>query len=497
MRLTAMTLLRYGNYDSERILFSPAPGTVNLLLAPNSAGKSVLRNAVADLLFGIHNQTPMDFRFGYAGMRISADVIRPDQPQTTFSRRKTRGNVVTGADDQPLDPGFLHGMLAGRDRKLLERLFVLDTEGLRQGGGDLLQSGGDVASALLAAAGGIRQARGLKQDLERKRDDLAPERRTASRPFYQALDRFLEARRRIGSETLRPDAWFRQQQELDELEASRRRHNSEAEAASAEIARLQRIRRVRPWLTQWNDASAWLEAHPNAPRLGPEIRRSLEQARLDVATKQEAARLAHEALGHTEQHADDITVNAELLASAEQIKHLVDEAGGARTARNDRPGRQAERNVSLSRLRNLLGQLGSALPAEHAAAALPTRPLLARTRQRIKDHAGFAAAAQTAPGRIAARTNDLAEVERRLTELPPMLDLRTLESILEEIRADGDPAVRRLDAEQRVAECDAALAAALVRISRLVRWSGGAGCAIPAGRRCLAPSRYRCVGETQ
>ena len=107
-----------------------------------------------------------------------------------------------------MDPGFLHGMLAGRDRKLLERLFVLDTEGLRQGGTDLLQSGGDVASALLAAAGGIRQARVLKQTLERKRDELAPERRTASRPFYQALDRFLEARRRTGSETLRPTPGF-------------------------------------------------------------------------------------------------------------------------------------------------------------------------------------------------------------------------------------------------------------------------------------------------
>jgi uncharacterized protein YhaN len=471
MRLTAMTLQRYGNYQSERILFSAAPGTVNILLAPNSAGKSVLRNAVADLLFGIHNQTPMDFRFGYSGMRIAADIVRPDQPQTTFSRRKTRGNTVTGADDQPIDPGFLHGMLAGRDRKLLERLFVLDTEGLRQGGADLLQSGGDVATALLAAAGGIRQARTLKQSLERKRDELAPERRTASRPFYQALDRFLEARRRTGSETLRPDTWFRQQQELDELEASRRRHNGEAEAASVEIARLQRIRRVRRWLTQWTDAAAWLEANPDAPRLGADVRRALEQARLDIATKQEIARLAGDAVNRAEQNADPVTINADLLASGEQIRHLVDEAGGARTARDDLPGVQAERGVSLARLRDLLGQLGSSLPPERVAEALPTRPLLARTRQRIKDHAGFAAAAQTAPGRIAARTNDLAEVERRLVELPPVLELTTLETLLEEIRASGDPVMRRAEAEAAVAACDAALAAALARIPT---WSGTA-----------------------
>src|ERR1700693_4750199 len=122
MRLTGMTLQRYGNYESERILFCPAPGTVNILLAPNSAGKSVLRNAFADLMFGIHNQTPMDFRFGYSGMRVTADIIRPDGSLATFNRRKGRGNSVTGPDDEALDPGFLHGILGGRDRKLLERL---------------------------------------------------------------------------------------------------------------------------------------------------------------------------------------------------------------------------------------------------------------------------------------------------------------------------------------------------------------------------------------
>ena len=193
MRLTSLILNRYGNYEAERICFDPAPGKVNILLAPNSAGKSVLRGAFVDLLFGIHDRTEMDFRFGYSGMKVTAEIVQQDGSPTTFSRRKTRGNVITGPDDQPLDPGFLHGILGGRDRKLLERLFVLDTEALREGGRALLESGGDVASALLSAAGGIRQARSLKRELERKRDELAPERRTSSRPFYQALDQFLQA----------------------------------------------------------------------------------------------------------------------------------------------------------------------------------------------------------------------------------------------------------------------------------------------------------------
>lgn len=471
MRLTSVTLNRYGNYEAERISFSPAAGTVNVLLAPNSAGKSVLRNAFADLLFGIHNQTPMDFRFGYSGMRVTADIIRSDGSHTTFTRRKTRGNIVTGPDDEALDPGFLHGILGGRDRKFLERLFVLDTEGLRRGATDLLESGGDVASALLAAAGGIRQARALKQTLERKRDELAPERRVAARPFYQALDRFLDARRKTSAATLRPDAWFRQEQELAELEGRVRALNSAADAASAEIARLERIRRVRRWLTQRADAVAWLEANPDAPRLGAETRRALEDTRLDIATKEETTRVAREIFETVTRHEVDVIVNADLLTRAEQIKHLVDTAGGARTAREDLPGRRAEYDLSLARLRELLRQLGSDLPPERAAEALPARALLARTRRTIKEHAELLIGVQAAPVQITARMNDLAELERKLCDLPAVPDLRILVATLDEIRSGGDPAVRRSEAETALSESDAALAAVLARVPG---WSGSA-----------------------
>ncbi len=471
MRFTALTLQRYGNYDAERIHFRPDAGVVNILLAPNSAGKSVLRTAVSDLLYGINNQTPMDFRFGYAGMKVTAEISLPNGANVTFSRRKTRTNVITGPDDEALDAGFLHGILGGRDRKLLERLFVLDTEALRGGASHLLETGGDVASALLAAAGGIRQARALKLELERKRDDLAPERRTASRPFFKALDRFLDARRRAGAETLRPDTWFRLQQQLDELEDRRRQHNARSEAASAEIGRLERIRRVRRWLAQWTGATAWLDANPNAPRLGLEPRRALEAARLDNATKTETARLAHEALESAEQHAGDVIVNSELLARADQIKRLVDEAGSARTARNHLPTRRGEYEFSLIRVRDLLRQLGSSLPPDRAAEALPTRTILARTRQRIKEYTELAAAAKAAPERIKECDDDLADLERRLTEFPSNAQPRNLELLLREIRADGDPIARRQDAERAVTACEAALAACLARVPA---WTNGA-----------------------
>ncbi len=56
MRLVSLQLTRYGNFAADRIDFDPLPGRVNLLFAPNGGGKSVVRQAFCDLLFGISGQ---------------------------------------------------------------------------------------------------------------------------------------------------------------------------------------------------------------------------------------------------------------------------------------------------------------------------------------------------------------------------------------------------------------------------------------------------------
>ncbi|MSP01719.1 MAG: hypothetical protein EXR07_11825 [Acetobacteraceae bacterium] len=470
MRLTSIALTRYGNFEAERICFDPAPGVVNLLWAPNSSGKSVLRIAVTDLLFGIHNQTPMGFRYGYSKMRVTAEIVGHDGSDTVFSRPKARGNPIEDGAGQTLDAAILNSVLKGRDRALLERLFVLDTDALRAGGKALLESGGDVASALLSAAGGIRQVRALKLRLERQRDDLAPVRKTGSRPFYQALDRFLSARARGRSETLKPDDWFRQQRDLDALDEQRRARNAEAEAASAEIARLERIRRVRPWLGQWDEATVWLDAHPDAPRLGNDMRHALDSGRTEVTTREEAARVARDNLDRAGQSADDVAVDDALLACAEDIERLVHDAGAARKAWDDLTGVQGQYDHGTARIGDLLRQLGSGVPPERAAAILPARALLTRTRQRIRDHADIDAAVRQAAMRIVSRNSERTELDRALVYLPLAMDVSTLELLVNEVRAGGDPSVVRAEAEKALTTAAAALKAALARVPG---WSAG------------------------
>ena len=93
MRLEAFRLLRYGPFEDLSLDLDPAPGHLNVLCAPNGAGKSVLRLAFSDLLFGIGGQTPMGFRHGYGGMRLAATAVGPDGVRHVFGRRKGHGNT--------------------------------------------------------------------------------------------------------------------------------------------------------------------------------------------------------------------------------------------------------------------------------------------------------------------------------------------------------------------------------------------------------------------
>ena len=127
MRFVSLSLERYGNFEREVVRLDPRPGRLNLLLAPNGAGKSVLRRAFTDLLFGIGGQSPMGFRFGYPGMRLAAELIDADGRTVRLARRKGHGGTLLDGEGRD-GTALLAGLLGGTDARRLQQMFSLDTE---------------------------------------------------------------------------------------------------------------------------------------------------------------------------------------------------------------------------------------------------------------------------------------------------------------------------------------------------------------------------------
>jgi uncharacterized protein YhaN len=474
MRLRRLHLECYGNFENATLDLTDQPGQINLIVAPNGAGKSVLRQAMAELLFGIHPQTPMGFQFDYARMRLRATAVFPGGEAYDFTRRKGRANTLTDPSGQPI--AILPDRLPREaDRKRLERLFVLDSAQLRAGGKALLQSDGDLADALLSSAGDLGSARALAADLAARRDAAAPKRRIAATPFYQAFDAWTAAGARLDKTVVKPPIVAEQERLRTDALQDRQTANAQAAAAAATLARLARVRSTRRHLEALDAAEAWLAAHPGAPQFAPAIGLALASAKQAVEAAAQRAATAQQQHAALAADLAAAPVDDPALTEAAAIERLAAERARSEQSLADIPKRQAELTEAKSAIARLLRELASPVDPADAAAELRSAADIAAARALIAQAADLAAA-RTAAATAAARARDaLAEAEDDLAALPAALQTDALRAAVAEAVADGEPARQASQARSRAAEAAAALAAAVARVPF---WQGDAAALI-------------------
>jgi uncharacterized protein YhaN len=464
LRLRRFKLECYGNFADSELQLADAPGCINLVVAPNGAGKSVLRHAVSELLFGIHPRTPMGFRFDYARMRLTAAAVFADGQSAGFVRRKGNANTLIGDDGAPLPHAILARMPREGDRKRLEQLFVLDSAQLRAGGRALLQTDGDLADALLSGAGELGSARSLAADLAERRDDAAPTRRNARAPFYEACDAWTKAGAALNDALVRPPEIAEQERLRQDAVAARDGALARGRAAAAELARVSRIRSTRRHLEALDEAAAWLAANPDAPALpaaaGPAL----------IAAKQAGDDAARALQGATEQLArlaaerEAVTVDDAVLAAAAAIARLAAAAAVAQQAASDIPKRAAELAEATRAIAALLRELASPADPADARAELRSAADIATARALIAEAAERAAQRTAARTKLAQEQERLEEVAAELAALPAATATDALQAVLEEATAEGDPARLARDAEAALQKARAEERASLARI---------------------------------
>ena len=470
MRIRELRLLRYGKFTDRVLTLPNAPQDIHLVVGANEAGKSTMRRALSDWLFGFPmRSTGMDFLHPMQDLRLggiiedntaSREEHSAGQDTATgstgtgafsngqirslnFERRKGQKNTLRTPADEPLPDSTLHEWLGSLQTDEFRRMYALDHATLVEGSESILQASDDIGRMLFQAAAGIEHLGDALKALQQEADSLWAPRKSGNRIFYQQQDAYEEARRTLGQAQLRTRDWKESHDALMDVQHQLEEARSKHAEIQQHIHRLERIRRVQPLL---RDAEAVrqrqeaLQASGMPPLLPEDARQIFEQASRQGALVQAEMMRLQAALTELDQALAAVTLDTPVLARADEITRL-DEA---RVQCHDHPARLQRHQEKLQMLQAKVKALAVELdwPAEDEAAVVRRLPAPAwreRTAELIRQHQALQHAVEKARHERDAQAQNLSQWQAQLQSLASDGIDPALSDLLEQARRLGDP----------------------------------------------------------
>ncbi|TVQ83850.1 MAG: hypothetical protein EA400_18560, partial [Chromatiaceae bacterium] len=465
MRIARLDLARYGRFTDLALDLPRQDMDFHLLVGPNEAGKSTLRRAILDLLFGIELRSPYNFRHAYPDLRLGALLEQADAA-LDFCRVKTRARTLRDAQDAVLPDTALAPFLGGIERGFFEQMFGLDHARLVAGGRDILSAANDVGQILFQSAAGIASFGTVRDALEKEADSLWAKRRSGEREYYIAADALAQAKQTLEQVTVRTRDWVAARDEVDRLEQEAAALRSRDEALAQRRARLERARRTAPVLNGLREREAALAALGPVRPLPPAAARQLDEAETAMAAAA-WTREAHETQAMQQVEAlGRICLDPAPLARTQDIEALAAQREQVRNHPTDMAKRQEEARGLSKTLEGLARDLGWPAEGEDALAArIPSQVVRAAASALIRRHDSLAQAAENAREAHATKRSDLDGLDQDLAGLPAIALPPALVSALAAAQGLGDVATQERRLADQVAQAERALEGARVALA--------------------------------
>lgn len=468
MRIRRLDLSRYGNFTDRSIELPAGEFDFHVIFGPNEAGKSTIRNAVADLLYGIPAQSPYRFVHAYSEMCIGA-LIEDGGQSLDFKRLKRNKGSLVDAHDKPLPDNALVPFVMDTDRDFFLRMFALSHQELIAGGREILDSSGDLGQMLFQAAAGLRSFQTIKARLDEEADSLWGPRAKDSRAYTKALGRLEEAKAKLHSVQVTKGKWATARRALDEAEDLLARANSDSLQLAVDRDRLDRIRRVSPLLVQLADATGRLVELGSVTRLPENAASTLNEAAVEIAAATAQSHVHRETIREATLKLADLVPDLRLLSHSSEVQRLAALIANVVTFERDIPKREMEVAQQKSALLTAAREVGW-IDVSHVevVARLPSRLLRA-------DIEGLIGRYATVKGTLAQRSSVIAREESTLQAIAD--ELATVPDVVEHPELSASLlAVQSLNLDERrerlSAETDAAERKLTEALSNLLPWTG-------------------------
>jgi uncharacterized protein YhaN len=467
MRIQQLSLIRYGKFTDRVINLPRADQDLHVIVGPNEAGKSTMRAAIGDLLFGIPLRTPLAFLHPMPELRLGA-LLEEDGQFLAMHRTKGNKQTLRSPEDVPLADTALLPWLGESSRTFFEQMFALDHEALVRGGDGILSAADDLGRMLFQSATGMEHLGRVLKELEAEKDALWAPRKASSRAYYTALDAYDRATAELKTTSIRPKVWKehleKHQQTAEALDAAQTRHTT----VRTRRSQLERIRRIGPVLRAFDAARNGLDALGPVPLLPPDaatllIEADREQALADAEIERHSAGMENARKALSEIH-----VEHTLLALGAEIQELDERRLQYRSHRADMHKREEEVQTLWQEVQTLATGLG--WPAEHEEALrrrLPSPALRARLTGLVHRHAPLEQARQSSTRQHNDRQQELNQALQACATLPVDAVSPALQAALERARRLGDHALQLQELRTR---CDKLAAEVETALAQLGPW---------------------------
>ncbi len=481
MRIDRLELLRYGKFTDRTVHLPSAKQDFHLIVGPNEAGKSTLRDAVQDLLFGIPARSRYNFLHHHADMKLGA-IIGQGGETLEFQRIKALRNTVRTPTGDTLSDAALIPFIGQVDRAFFTQMFGLDHQRLVEGGEQILDASNDLGRILFQAAAGINSLGEIRAQLEQEADGLWSKNRSQKREFYQASDELEQARHDLTQATVRTKVWLEVHKRVEDLRQAHEQARAHLKTLEQARSRMERVRRISPTLAELMDQERQLAELGEAPDLPEDARQLLTQAEQDIAIATHSLTLYQKQIAEVEGRCTDLHPDAKILARAGDIEALARRRAALVNHERDIGHRELEVAAAWERIQGGARQLGWGECDEAALLErLPGHLVCADIEETLHRHEALAQALEASRLTLSERQQEL---EALLTELAglPLLELPgSLPAALTAARGLGDVAQQNRRLKSQIDRCQRDFENALLEL-------GDRRMSLEALRKIILPS---------
>lgn len=435
MRIDQLELIRYGKFTALPIAMPQAKRDFHLIVGPNEAGKSTIRDAILDLLFGIEPRSSYDFLHPKAEMCLGAKISHAGSA-LKFQRLKKTKSSLTDSKGAALADNALAAFLGTADRAFFDQMFGLDHDRLVTGGNEILKASNDIGRILFQSAAGIGSLGTVRDALEEEADKLWAPRKSGGRAYYMAAEDLAAAEASLKRATVRTKDWAGARDKVQTIEQSLDEVKAKFDALEGERVRLERVRRVAPSLRAYSDNSQRLEAMGEVIVLPANAAKLLGDTESDIAVAKAQQEISLKLADEARAKRNAISFNVDVIRDAGAIESLAERRQQTTFHERDIGKRELEIEGLWNGVQAAMRQLGWAPTNEQELEAkLPPLPVRRTIAGLIKQHGSLELALTAATEAENAKRREVADNESELKR-------HSVVAVSPELRASLDAAVR-------------------------------------------------------